>query len=101
MMTSSTPSRKNLYLGDCSGEQELFQAIIEQLDLMDLYGRDWQGMQEHFFYDPNDGIPKVLVVHGVERLLQRVPHALVELEKCFDVCREQEPSFVVEYTEGV
>ncbi len=75
--------------------------MIDQIGLLDLYPRTWFGMQQHFFYDSEGAIPDTLVVYGVASLSRVIPGAADELEKCFQVRRDEEPSFTVRYSDDV
>jgi hypothetical protein len=94
-------SQIEVHLDACESEADVFQALVDQIGLADLYGRTWFGMQQNFFYDPNAVIPDTLVVHGHSSLLRVVPNAVDELEKCFQVHRDGEPTFTVRYVDDV
>ncbi len=66
------------------------ESFIRTLELPSLYEISWNGLGQHFFYDPAEKIPDTLVVTGMEDLLAHSPDVAKELAAFLhelDACR--------------
>ncbi len=74
-------------------EKDLIKSIIDQLGFPDLYGHDWKGLGEHFFYDPMMKMPKQLTIKGMKLLETETPNLFNQLKGYLEEYKENNKDF--------
>ena len=72
---------------DSDSEEDVAGSIIDQLGLIPLYSRDFKGLAEHFFYDPELQVPLHIVLVGFSRLKERCPELAAKLGEYLDLAK--------------
>jgi hypothetical protein len=75
-----------LDLSQVDSESTIFDFLIKQFNFPDLYCRNWEGMEQHVFYDPMCRVPKMLIVLNTDTFKSSYPSVFVKLYgwfKCF------------------
>ena len=75
-------------MSSIANEEDLFQYLISEFKFPDLYSYDWKGLEQHFYYDSMERVPKKLVILGSNKMRQHNEQMFTQLLRILEEQKE-------------